>query len=53
MYSVGAKKPDVSGLIDLNSNKPGFALDEETLMTAKPIFLNTGRLVRNPEAEEL
>ena len=31
VYGVGAQKPDIRGLIDLNSAQPGFAIDEAAM----------------------
>ena len=40
-------------MIDLNSKKEGFLIDEETCSTPKALFFNTGRMKANPEVKEM
>jgi hypothetical protein len=55
VYGVGKQKPDIKGLVDLNSTLPDFAISADAAGKAGldgPRFFNTGRMRSNPEYNE-
>ena len=49
VYGVGSQKPDVRGMVDLNSKTEGFAIDENTSDTKSRLIFNTGKMRANPD----